>query len=243
MIKLKDLEKHYRLWSMDRGKTTNLQSLTEHGDYNVYKYLCHIIKVKTGRYQVPGFEPTSTLETLLENAKAYTASLKYNSEFYNPSFRKGYFEYMVVLEHLRNLGFKYEGDESFTLQKDNVYGGKRESVCISVRGLDYMGGGLFGRKEGISETVKIILYTSTYSWITTKEIPRNPDYIIPEIEGLLNPLFLSNGVSDFKTSEKMAAKAMEIVKEAITPSLNKISMDFKAELISSLKETLAAMEA
>ena len=120
MIKLKDLEKHYRLSSMDRGKTTNLESLTERGVYNVRKYLCHITRIKQGHYQVPGFESTSNLETLLENAKAYTTSLKYNPELYSPFYRKGFFEYMVISEHLHKLGFKREGDENFVLQKENI---------------------------------------------------------------------------------------------------------------------------
>jgi len=244
MIKLKDLEKHYHLFSMDRGKTTNLESLTERGDYSAGgKHMCHIIKVKQGCYQIPGFEPTSKLTVLLENAKAYTASLKYNSELYNPCFRKGYFEFMAVLEHLKKLGFKHDNDEHFTLQKENVYGGKRERVAITIHGLDYVCGGLFSKSEGISETVDIILWTGDFSWVTVKDIPRNPDNIIPELEGLLKPLLLSNGISDFKSSEQMAAKSIEVLKETITLSLDKISEIFKVQLVSSLKETLAALEA
>jgi len=245
MIKLKELEKHYRLFSMDRGKTTNLESLTERGDYSAGgKHMCHIIKVKQGCYQVPGFAPTSKLTVLLENTKTYIASLKYNSELYNPYFRKGYFEFMAVLEHMRKLGFKHDGDERFTLQKEDVYGGKRERVSITIHGLDYFGGGIFSKSEGISETVNIILWTGKYSWVEVKNIPRNPDNIIPELEGLLKPLLLSNGVSDFKTSELMAAKAVEVIKTTFVPqAMETFSFDFKAQMASSLRETLAALEA
>jgi len=242
-ITVKALAEHYKVWSVDRGKTQILNSLTEHGMYNVDKYLCHVIKVKAGCYQVPGFKQTSNLETLLENAKSYTNSLKYNTEFYNPQFREGYFEYMAVNEYLKELGFEsdrgFMNDVFFVLKRENVYKGKRENIVLSIDGLDY-----FPREgKSLPEKVNVVLHKGDYSWISIKNIKRHPDYIIPEIEALLKPLLMVDSANDFKMSTKLEAKDIHLKMETLMNDFSLQSEDYKEELKKSLRETLAALEA
>lgn len=238
MITIKNLKNHFELLTMDRGKTIILHHLTEKGVYNVFKYVCHITKAKTGWYNTLGFEPTNNLEVLLNNIDTYYKSLKYNSEFYNPLFRNGYFEYMVVMDYMRNLGFKSKGEAMFILDRKNVYNGRREDVVLHVNGLEYM-----GSDKELSKTVSLILYTDNYSWVEIKNIPRNPDDIIRNIDGILKPLFLFDSAHDLKKSEEFTAQNFDIVMKKVVNFTSVQEASYKEELIKSLEKTLETLKA
>ncbi len=241
IITIKKLSDHYKILSKKYIHSTTkdgaliLYHPTENGKYNVYKYMCHITKIKDGFYQVPGFEPTSNFETLLENIKAYTASMKYSSEFYSPEFKEGYFEYMVVHDYLKELGFK-NSDKYFTLKVKGAYGEDVEKVTISIYGLDF-----FADKDELKKVVDIRLWMTDHSWISVKDIPRHPDNIIPEIEGLLKPFFLISAANDFKMSEKFKAKDLNLTKNELS-GVNIVSEDYKEKLKKSLQEALDALK-
>jgi len=238
VITIKKLSEHYKIYSRDNGKTQILEHLTENGSYNVGSYQCHIFKVKPAVYRAPNFEPTDNFETLLENIKTYTASLKYRREFYSPLFRNGYFEYMAVWDYLRDFGFKSGDDDYFYLESKNVYGKKETVVSISIVGLDFSARKLY---DELPEKVEIMLYSGEYSWVSIKEIPRHPDNIIAEIEGLLKPLFLINAANNFKMSEKFKAKDLNLTINSVS-GLNAVSKDYKEELKKSLQEALDALK-
>lgn len=242
-ISVKELQKLYKVYSMDRGKTQILNNLNGYGEYSTQKYLAHIIKIKSGVYQVPGFEPTNSLETLIENVGAYTKSLKYNSEFYNPVYRKGYFEKMVVIDYMRKLGFEQDSagystnSVCFVLKRKTIYQGNREEIHISVNGLDY-----WSSDDKLPETVTVTLHNGNYSWVETKPIPRNPDYIIPEIDALLKPLLIYDSVKDFTKSDELKMKDVDIIMKSLMNNLSVNSQDYKEELKKSLKGILAVLK-
>jgi len=57
---------------------------------------------------------------LQEQINSYIKSLKYDSNYYYPLFRKGYFEQTIIEDYLRSIGFKYIGSfsdvESYVLK-------------------------------------------------------------------------------------------------------------------------------
>jgi hypothetical protein len=238
MITLKQLKEHFSLFTRDRGKTQLLYSLTERGDYTPDKYLCHIIKVAPGYYALPEFEHTNKIDVLLEDVKKHLVSLKYNSEFYNPYYIDGYFEHMCVTEYMRSIGFESTGQSNYILKRKNIYGGDREKICIYVSGLEIE----YGGKE-LSKTIDIVLWRGDSSWVSVKNIKRHPDYIIPEIDALLKPLFLVNSADDFKKSEELTFKNIDVVMEQLLGDYSIGTQNVKDQLIKSLEETLEKLKA
>lgn len=236
MITLKELEKYYRVHSLDNGKTQNLSTLEPIGLYTPYKFLCHITKVKTGVYSVGDFEPTSDINILIENQKEYTASLKYNSEFYNPDYRKGYFEEMVVCDYLRNLGFKSHNDDTYSYNFKDVYGKKIEIVTITISGLSDLA---FGETE-LKDTVTVIVHLNENSWLSVKDIKRDADIIIDTIQGLIKPLFISTTFESLKMTEKFENVAVDM--NINSGFLNVTTEPYKEKLINQLEEMLKVLK-
>jgi hypothetical protein len=150
---------------------------------------------------------------------------------------------MVVIDYMRKFGFEpsssgfFTNAIFFTLKRKTIYQGKREEICISVDGLDYG-----ACDDKLSETVTITLHNGDGSWITTNPIPRNPDYIIPEIDALLKPLFIFDSVKDFSKSEELKMKNIEATMKTLMNDMSIQSKDYKEELKKSLKEVLAVLE-
>jgi len=240
---VKEIKENFKISTEDRGKSWQLYSKDEHGIYNVNKYLCTINKVKRNFYCVdtPDFEPTKDITTLLSDVEKYLSSLKYNSEFYNPLYREGYFEEIVVTDYMRKIGFNSDSGDSFTMERKDVYGGDKKRCVISIDGLNSFGGLLSSSNE-ISENVKIILWTGDSSWISS-ECKRNSDDIIKHINSILKPLFLANSVTDFVKQKEFALANVEIdMNEFSLSSMENNKKPYKEEMISSLEEMLKELK-
>ena len=235
-ITLEELKKYYKVYSLDNGKTQNLSTIEPIGLYTPHKFLCYITKVKTGVYKVGDFEPTSDINVLIENQKEYSSSLKYNSEFYNPGYRKGYFEEMVVYDYLRNLGFKSHNNDTYTYTFKDVYGKEIELATITISGLSDFA---FGETE-LKDIVIVILHLNENSWMSVKDIKRDADIIIDTIQGLLKPLFISTAFESLKIAENFQNVAVDM--NVNSGFLNVKTEPYKEKLIKQLEEMLEVLK-
>jgi len=193
MISLKELSEHFIVMSFDNGKTYILSDLHENGVISTNKYVGHIHKIKPGWYNSPNHEPTNKLDQLISDVKERYASFKYNSEFYDPSYRKGYFVELVISDWLDKHGFAWKepwGDTCYyTCKRKNVYNLNRGSVTLSFSNLDTFGyeydnaNKKYTNRPELPETIDITLGTDTNdcAWVCVNDIPRNPESIISAI--------------------------------------------------------------
>jgi hypothetical protein len=246
MIKIKDLEKYYDISKDDNGNRLILYSLTELGSLLPKKYVGHIIKEKSGWYYSPDCSPTNDINILMDDVNNRLKSFKYNSEFYNPLFRTGLFEYMAVYDHLRNMGFKSGNGDSFYLSRKNIYGANRDEIVLSIDGLDYMDG-ISLKSNGKKEYVIVTYWTNNFSWvdITTNPdgsfIKRDPDEIIPIIDSLLKTIFMVDSSTDYIAADKLDFANIDVTMSNLVGVSTK-SNSYKDELIKKLEETLLTLK-
>lgn len=246
MIRIKDLEKHYEV-SRDNDVYI-LYALSEMGIYTPSKYVGHVIKGdKKGYFSTPGCEATNDINVLLNDIDNRLKSFKYNCELYHPSYRKGYFEYMAVYEHLNKLGFKSHDINCFKLERKNIYGGIDKNIILSISGIDYMTGeSLYSNDD--TKNVSITYWLGDYSWIEVKTksdgtlINNNPDEVIPVIDSLLKPIFLYDSISDYLFADKLQFADLELTVNKMNTDFNLNSTEFKGELIDRLENMLTILK-
>jgi hypothetical protein len=203
------------------------------GSRMVYKYLTKI-EFKDNQARVIGnkSKPTRYIKELNKQIKEKINSLPYDSEYYMPLYRKGTFEYFVIYDYLREIGFKhsnsYNSSDFFVLRKDNVYNYSTGSISISINGLSTSG--------KIEDEINIMLYTGEYSWIEVKAKRKVKD-IKTAIDSLLKPLLVSESVNFFETSEKLDNfKDVEITVKKMENMFSVKSESYKKELKKRLLE-------
>jgi len=203
------------------------------GSRMVYKYLTKI-EFKDNQARVVGskFKPTKYMKELNKQVKEKIDSLLYDSEYYMPLLRKGSFEYLIIYDYLREIGFKhsnsYTSTDFFVLRKDNVYNYSTGSISISINGLSTSG--------KIEDEVNIMLYTGKYSWVEVKAKRKVKD-IKAAIDSLLKPLLISESVNFFETSEKLDNfKDVEITVKKMENMFSVKSESYKKELKKRLLE-------
>lgn len=246
MIRLKELKEHYRLWSTDRGKTQSVYELAPtYGSYSPYKYLATIEKEKEGWYRVcdskhleicHSFKPTNKIEQLIDDINTLISSYEYSSEHYNPMFRDGYFEEIVVHDELRKLGFKSDRCV-YSMERGNIIGGKSMNVVFSINGLEAK----FGDVEQ-SESVSISFFTGDYAWTEISNIKRNPKDILAQINATLKKIYLIEAISCFKLSESFVDGDIDNIEQVVLSGFNLKKQDFKQELIDRLENTLKILK-
>lgn len=245
MIRVKDIASYFKIDKYDKGKMIMLYHPTEHGSYFPAKYVGHLYKEKEGTYRVPDGKPTSNKVQLLMDIEDYQKrTFKFNSEFYNPNFRPGYFVEIVVHDWLCNNGFKSDGqyDDTmfYVLRRENVFGLKRSRVRLSIYDLNTFTHEY--KKKELPTKVKINLSTSSEddSWIST-DCDRTPEEIIDTIQSMLKPLYMGNSSADLIEADKLIAKSIAFSKEKIQ-GFNLITDDAKQDMIRRLKETITILE-
>lgn len=174
-------------------------SKTESGKRDIHKYLCMIGK-KGGKFYVQGMEPTSDIKILEENIQTYVSSLPYDSEYYNPLYKKGIFEERIIYDYMVSIGFKYEKDDLFLLNNKNIYNYVSHDIALTLSG--YSAWGTRSSNFKLTKDVSISLWTGNYSWIEIK-VPREVEAIKKGIDTLLKPLLLTDSVSCLTLSEKL----------------------------------------
>ncbi len=196
-----------------------IYSLTEPGQRMCYKYLGLISKTQLNK-----LKNIDELNNWLNN---YALSFEYDLEYYYPLYRNGTFEEFVILDYLRDIGFKHSTDNFFSYKPKDIYKGNTTEITISINGLDSF-------KE-IPEIVNINLWTGKYSWVSV-EVPRNVKAIKEGIDSLIKPLLVTESVANFNTSEKLLNTIdIDILLQSVnTQSLAITSQDYKQELKAKL---------
>lgn len=236
-MKLSEIKKIYRVHELD---DQYLVYNKEFGSsiYSNYKYLCNLEK-NGGKFKIVGsgiwFDEIKSLQNAINS---YVDSLPFNCEFYNPQYRKGYFESAVVHEYLRERCFKYLnsyfGFEYYNYKPENIYGGFSNEINISFHGLDYY-------SDKISETVEINLEISDFKWISVK-VKREASEIIKGIDQLLKPLLLTDGIQNVQQSDKFNLAEFTATMNIFDPnSMNKYSKEYKAKLKEKLQQMIEAL--
>lgn len=231
-MQVKDLNLNYKVLKQDGA--FHLYSLTEMGQRSPIKYLCSVKKHGSIKFYVEGSEPTSNFDVLQEQIKNKIDSYEYDSEYYNPCYRKGVFEELIIHDYLRSLGFEHVNDDTYTLSDKNVYGFNTADICMSIWGLSALGDVL--EKGSPGEEVAVILSTGQFSWVEVK-CKRNVKDIKKSIDGLLKPLFLTDSVNLITKSEKLQTVGdIDILMKRLTGNLDTQSKDVKSYLKERLLE-------
>jgi len=241
---VRDIKSNWKSYTLDKGKTHLLYDKNPNsGNRTPHKYLCQIKKINRGWYQIINegskeiFWMVNKITDLKVQVATYVHSLPYSCEFYNPTYRKGYFEDMVIGNHLSKLGFDY-GDHSwgstfYELKRKDIYGGRRKELSLSIKGLDCY--------DEIPEEVTVSLWLDDGSWISSS-CKRECSEMIKTIEGILKPLLLTNSIDDFNTQSKMNIENVDVYLNNIMNTLDTQSKDFKGELINTLEKTLETLK-
>jgi hypothetical protein len=220
------IKNEYLLWDKDQNS----------GQMFPRRYFCRIRDIGRGIFIVVDRENNivgefKNIEIITNFIHEYVDSLPYHSDVYYPNYRPGFFISLCVQSFLKKLGFKsdYHVDNGYVLEIKNIYGGLSSKIELSFDGL-----GAFDETNEIN----IYLYNSEYSFmkVTCK---RNVDSVIKELNGLLKPMFLTNGIKNIELSDML-------VVEDFNGSINELNMknfsiessDYKEQLRLKLTEIL-----
>lgn len=215
---------------------------------SVHKYLCSIGK-KGINFFVEGCKTTGKINVLERQIKDYVKSLPYDSDYYNPRYRKGLTEELIIHDYLVSLGFKnpiYSNSQfTYELTDNNIYGFKSSDIVISIWGLDAWEG--TGRDEkgnvafNLKDKVKVVLHTGAFSWVQI-ETERNVEDIKKGIDSMLKPLYITDSVANLSRSTKLKNSGdVEITMNKLMESYDIGSSDFKETMKKQLQETLASL--
>jgi hypothetical protein len=177
----------------------------EGGKRSPYKFLASVNK-KDKSFYVDGFKPTTKLDTLKLQIKQFEESLPYDSEYYNPMFRPGVTEELIILDYLDSIGFSFEDSGRnityFKYNKKSIYNHVLTNIKLSIIDLDTF--------NEIKENVKINLHLGDGSWISST-CKRTVEDMIKSIDGILKPLLVTEAVSHIQTYDKMKNSDIDIV--------------------------------
>jgi hypothetical protein len=237
-MRVKDLKDNYEcferngffhLYDPNRGS----------GMRNVYKYLCSVKKVGPTKFRLRGGKKTtSSFEELQKMIDKKLKSYKYDSEYYDPNYRRGVFEEFIIHDYLYELGFDSVGSsfgyETYVLKRPSIYGHQATKADLTFKGLKTLGA--YVGKEKYPTEVQISLSTGESSWISTT-VKRNVEDIKKGIDNLLKPLMITEGFENIKDSEKMDSFGdFEVMFKKFSIAAGFKTKDAKAEIKKRLLE-------
>lgn len=245
---LKDLKEKYDVQAYEKdsmfGRMYVLYSKTEQGKRIATKFIWYVYKTDTGSFYVKGYKPTTKFDVLEKQIEDKIASLPYDAEYYIPTFRKGYFEEMVIHDYMCDiLGFS-TGDWRtsrrgfYKLADKNVYGFVTSDIKMSFNGLDCRVGDYetWATGEHLPKEVEVSLHSEKGGWIGVK-CKRDVESIKKAIDGLLKPLLVTDSVTFMEKAEKLdSVEDIDIVMNKITNNLEHIKIDYKPHLKAKLLE-------
>lgn len=226
---LAEIEKEYNVTKFE--KYYSISSKEPIGRLTPHKYLCGLIK-NGSNFKIkncPTNKTYSDINLLKLGIDKFISELKYDSEFYNIGFRKGVFEELVVHNYLKERGFKskkYSTDNSYILENKNIYGGTLEVISLTIDGLS---------PYELKDEIKIQLWLSDSSWMESK-CNNNVDEIIENINSIIKPLLLTEGINFINNSDKFNFDSFDAtVNQYIAKSMSIESLDYKAKLKEKLQ--------
>ena len=238
---IKELKQHYTVYGRYSNEYPYLVYTKEAQENwrTVHRYLCSvkIIGRRITIIEQPG-KSYNKLNDLKQAISSYTTSLPYDSGYYDPAYRKGVFEELIIHDYLSDRGFNSEhtggGMLTYELANKNIYGGKIDTITLSINGLSWTG----FKDDKIPEEVKIILWTGQYSWVENK-CKREVGEIIKSLDSLLKPLLLTNGVTFVNESDKYKAEQFNAtINKLGTNTFKQYSKEYKEELKVKMQEII-----
>ena len=198
-------------------------------DRFVHKYLCSLTRVSKTSFKITGTDIViSKMDSLDEQIKSFTSSLKYDSHYYNPMYKNGTFEELVIHDYLSEIGFKNDYGNLYVLSHDNVY---EEEIRDASIGITFE-----------KEKVRLILHTGDFSFVNIN-CSRDIEEIKNGINSLVKPLLVSEGIKNLNASEKLGEieKMTEMNLNVITRSMDVVSTEYKAILKEKLTQLIETM--
>lgn len=237
-MKIKDLETYYQVSKSSIKDVYNIHSLTESGlRLNGNKYLCSIYKqgTKFSLYENEDKTFYSKLEDLIEAIDKYLHNLKFNSENFYPSFRKGVSVDYCIIDYLRDFDFDRHYNDVFVYKSKDVFGTENIMINIIIENLSN-----YDKDE-----VNILYRQKDGEWISIKGIQKNVDVIIQNINNLIYPIFISHMTNILNTFEKIENVNMESDIKKFNFNINNLEVnvsDYKESLKNKLQELLKKLE-
>tara|TARA_R110000796_G_C14418916_1_gene419662 strand:- start:73 stop:750 length:678 start_codon:yes stop_codon:yes gene_type:complete len=221
---LKKIKEYYNVTKMD-GYYNLFTLNVRKNSRTVHKYLCTIYKVGDNKFRLNGYKPVSKFDDLQKQIKSYLNSLEYDSSYYCPSYIKGTAQDWLLYDLLSDYGFKRGGwsePSGFNLKRPDIYGGN----CTALN-LDYS-------IDSNNDTVEITL-SMTNNWVSVKS-DFNLKNVHDTLDGLLKPLFLTEAISNIKTSDKMTNNSIDLVLKSIEGlDITTSKVDLKKKLLELAK--------
>lgn len=239
-MKIKDLETYYQVSKSSIKDVYNIHSLTESGlRLNGNKYLCSIYKqgTKFSLYENEDKTFYSKLEDLIEAIDKYLHNLKFNSENFYPSFRKGVSVDYCIIDYMKNFGFVMDklNSDVFVYKSKDVFDAENIDIKIIIQNLSNYD----------NDEVNISYNIKSGEWVSIKGIEKNVDVIIQNINNLIYPIFISHMTNILNTFEKIENVNMESDIKKFNFNINNLEVnvsDYKESLKNKLQELLKKLE-
>ena len=226
----KRVKNQFEVWSLEDGS----------GKQFPHQFMCVIEKVGQKFKIVPDKRlkhidkyfsfAYSRVEGLMEYIVKYVNSLPYHSDYYYPNFRPHVFTEIVVSDFLKDLGFICDvgnGCDHWSLEDKNIYGSKSANVSLTIFGLDMLND---------NDEIQINYNINLGSWVSIK-CNKNVDSIISELNNLLKPLFLSDGITNIQKSDKLEFTDFNGIKNSFDArDISLKSEEYKEEVRNKLLE-------
>ena len=242
-IKLDELKKHFYVFKF-KSKYQIFDLDGNSGRMMRKKYLCSLKRNSNSGFKIIKHDKANdnvklekkyyyNITDLKFAIGDYVNSLEFDSEFYYPEYRDGYFEFSVINDYLTNKGFKHGhsfSSDNYRLINKNIYGDKSNEINLVINGIDYF-------NDELSEEVTIKLILQNYSWIDTK-CKREVHEIMEKIDSLLKPLFLYDAGTNIEESDKYTYQMFDADLKVIDNNLNCLTAEYKTELKSKITKML-----
>lgn len=234
-MKTSEIESYYQVSKCSIKDVFCLHSLTESGNrLNGNKFLCAVFKqgTKFSLYNENIFY--NKIEDLNKAIEDYLTNLKFNSENFYPSYRKGVSTEFCIFDYMKSMDFN-RNDETFTYQKKDAFGSENVKIQIVIDGLgDYD-----------TNIVNIRYNQNDTNWISIKDIEKTTENIIQNINNLIYPIFISNITNMITTFEKIENVNMDSDFKKINVNMRSLDVnvsDYKETLKNNLQELLKKLE-
>lgn len=246
---LEQIKEHYNVVTHDRGKTLLLEDKHEKGRYSVGKFIVALERVKTGVYKVKASRAcgesisTARWSVLKQLIDDHVSRYDFDSEFYNPNYREGYFDEIAVHDYLtEHLEFKHVDTQWGIIGYEKNFPGAYEtpgfSMLLNISGLDIDGTGFLEKKKTNEATIAYMPKGS--SWVEVK-CKRDAREICLTIDGLLRPILLMGAFTQLSYIDRLSNHDISPILCKPNGILNTTTEPIKKKLIEQLEETLKTL--
>lgn len=234
---VRDLKENFKVFKRD-GVFHLYDKSPGSGSRNVYKYLASATK-NGSSFILDGFKPTTKLERFMSNMDEKIKSYEYDSGYYDPFFREGYFEEMIIHDYLCDkllfeIDNKYNSFSFYKLKSNNIYNLDEGGMVLSFNGLDAFN----DLKEEVS--IGLSFPDSPYSWVSVT-VKRNVEDIKKGIDSLLRPYFLHKTADNLIKSERLETEEQVDILIKSLSGLEIREKSIKEELKGRLQEMIDNM--